>query len=118
MNINDLFCTPKQGRRLAELVPELTSVYMHVHMHEKNSQTVYWTIMETRLYKYSWQHRLSYPALTLQELRDVASEHHMHRRFRLMGAERLETWQKATASMTAPELAAWVIERLEEHKDG
>lgn len=111
MSINDLFSTPEQGRRLKELVPELTSAMLWASYNgREHFITDQRDITKGAYIEYGCTFA---PALTLQELRDVANERHMHRRFRLMGAERLETWQDATASMTAPELAAWVIERLE-----
>jgi predicted membrane metal-binding protein len=95
--MNDLFCTPEQGARLKELLPELTSVY-------------WWAIIDHHVPN----HISSFnggplddmpPALTLQELRDVAKEH--KNSFDELLAYRLHF-------DTAPDLADWVIARLEE----
>jgi hypothetical protein len=103
-----LFCTPEQGARLKELLPELTYSFVWSVFGDN--------IARPTIVNYPPKSGMSFvpPAFTLQELRDVAKEHEMHRRFRLMGAERLQTWQEATHEMTAPELADWVIARLEE----
>ena len=95
--MTQLFNTPEQGKRLKELLPELTSTY-------------WWAVKDHPVPN----HISSFnggpsddmpPALTLQELRDV-----------MIGecdyydgdiAEKLY-------SHTAPELATWFIELLEE----
>jgi len=101
--MSNLFCTPEQGQRLKELLPELTSVY-------------YWIFDVDCIigsYPFDKDHLSNgaqkIPALTLQELRDVA------RSFRLN-----EIGQMVLSSLihndNAPELADWVIARLEEAK--
>lgn len=98
--INDLFCTPEQGRRLQELVPELTSVfYWREHKHLL-TRVVQHGDMETHHVK----GKTYTPALTLQELRDVAR--------RYCTPFHTDMFYSFLFAMTAPELAAWVIERL------
>jgi hypothetical protein len=102
--MNDLFCTPEQGKRLKELLPELTSEY-------------YWIFDVDCIigsYPFDKDHLSNgaqrIPALTLQELRDIATITDM------MEVTPTATygWPEMTAVMDAPELADWVIERLEE----
>lgn len=113
-NINDLFCTPDQGRRLKELVPELASAFMWEVINTSKGVAKYPYVIKSSTAEILCDIPSRPPALTLQELRDVAAARDLHKRFRLMGAERLQTWQEACHEYTAPELAAWVIERLEE----
>jgi hypothetical protein len=94
----DIFCTPEQGKRLKDLLPKLTSEY-------------YW-IFEVECiigsYPFDKDHLSNgaqkIPALTLQELRDVAKMN--NKMFNELLAYRLHF-------DTAPELAEWVIARLE-----
>jgi hypothetical protein len=97
--MNTLFCTPKQGARLKELLPEIESVY-------------WWAIINHHVPN----HISSFnggtcdnmpPALTLQELRDVV---------RTLKLKEIVRWSFAVQiyEATAPELADWVIARLEE----
>jgi hypothetical protein len=87
MSIEQLFCTPDQGRRLKELVPELTSVLIWVFINHEQR----WARFPIYVDKYknhyrrwyskqkdmdefvhdSIRHKSAAPALTLQELRDV-----------------------------------------------
>jgi hypothetical protein len=95
--MNTLFCTPEQGKRLKELLPELTSAY-------------WWAVIDHHVPNHisSFNGRPTSdmpPALTLQELRDVAIE--IPSTFMLDLANKLTFY-------TAPELAEWVIARLEE----
>lgn len=94
--IETLFCTPEQGRRLKELVPELEynfALVFYDRWHVGNAD--------------EWPDYA--PALTLQELRDVARQRNINGSYELR-----DFWEFAVAKMTAPELAAWVIERLED----
>ena len=103
MNINNLFCTPEQGRRLKELVPELTSVFVwHEHPY------IVTRLMETRVIPedYSGQHTYT-PALTLQELRDVAKS------IRIRTTNDYWVYMQKIFNGNAPELAVWVIQRME-----
>ena len=97
--MNTLFCTPKQGKRLKELLPELTSVY-------------WWAIINHHVPN----HISSFnggtcdnmpPALTLQELRDVIGSIYDE-------TDIIDEADHILWNGTAPELAAWVIARLEE----
>ena len=97
----DLFCTPEQGKRLKDLLPKLTSEY-------------YWIFdVECIIGSYPFdKDHLSngaqkIPALTLQELRDVAKMN--NKMFNELLAYRLHF-------DTAPELAEWVIARLEKQQ--
>jgi hypothetical protein len=99
--MTELFCTPDQGKRLKELLPEIESVY-------------WWAIINHHVPN----HISSFnggicdnmpPALTLQELRNVALK---------MGqdSKTLNKFSELLWIATAPELAEWVIARLEEAK--
>lgn len=102
MNTNDLFSTPDQGRRLKELVPSLTSVFVwHEHPYIVTQLKETRNIPENSFGKHTYT-----PALTLQELRDVANQY--------PAISCKTSFYTAMSHMTAPELAAWVIERLEE----
>jgi hypothetical protein len=101
--MTDLFCTPEQGKRLKDLLPELTSEY-------------YWIFDVDCIigsYPFDKDHLSNgaqkIPALTLQELRDVA----------LKIAEDSKSLNKFNELLfinTAPELAEWVIARLEKQQ--
>jgi len=97
--MTDIFCTPEQGKRLKDLLPKLTSEY-------------YWIFDVDCIigsYPFDKDHLSNgaqkIPALTLQELRDVAKMN--NKMFNELLAYRLHF-------DTAPELAEWVIARLEE----
>lgn len=97
MNINQLFCTPEQGRRLKELVPELQFVMVWANFND--GSLIPWVSTNP-----DWA--VDPPALTLQELRDVVNDTIPNSK-----------WREFTNNLvcdTAPELAAWVIEWLEE----
>jgi hypothetical protein len=114
MSINAFFCTPDQGRRLKELVPSLTSVMEWVSLDEGDPYYDYpyfsgeWDGLEVASIL---------PALTLQELRDVARERRMEEVVYASKESKdvkiITDWSYFTCHATAPELAAWVIERLE-----
>lgn len=109
--MTNLFCTPEQGAKLKELLPKLTSEFVWASLYDDK-----WFITEQRSITYGAfvEFRATFtPALTLQELRDLAKERDLYKRFRLMGAERLQTWREACQESTAPQLADWIIERLE-----
>jgi hypothetical protein len=107
--MSDLFCTPKQGKRLKELLPELN----YGHEWSKLASDTEWCDWPKRNGDFMRGYGIDIaPALTLQELRDVAKEH-------------INEWESAIfmskyierlSHDTAPELADWVIERLEESK--
>jgi hypothetical protein len=113
MSINAFFCTPDQGRRLKELVPSLTSVMEWVSLDEGDPYYDYpyfsgeWDGLEVASIL---------PALTLQELRDVAKDRKLVRHTKGEYLQFHEAWDVCTVTMTAPELAEWVIARLEEGK--
>jgi hypothetical protein len=100
MNINDLFCTPEQGKRLADLVPELTSVFVWAWAEQDE-----WIIHERVDVTHGWDGYEIQPALTLQELRDVAKDH-------LPASDLITKFQPYLYNMSAPKLADWIIERL------
>ena len=104
MSITDIFCTPEQGRRLTELVPDLKY---------KMAWTVVWEDWEykhidvTRYTDSMRERKMQHtPALTLQELRDVAKDH-------VPASDLITKFQPYLYNMTAPKLADWIIERLE-----
>lgn len=98
MSINHLFCTPEQGRRLQELLPSITSAF--VWKPDGNLE-------RSTIQRFLSDYPLDYcsPALTLQELRDILDKQPNTSSMELGGMMN---------KLTAPELAAWVIERLEE----
>jgi uncharacterized protein (DUF2132 family) len=110
-----LFCTPVQGVKLKKLLPKLTSEFVWIELdydvgiqlrqrrHGNAMSVQYVGIGESIV---SVQHNYINPALTLQELRDVAIEHGMD----------ISDLEDHLYSSTAPKLADWVIERLEEAK--
>jgi hypothetical protein len=128
-NINELFCTPDQGRRLKELVDILQPVLVWVWVitpYEKrwSKKPIYTDKFKERykrwhsikedvniMFEDSLRHGYAAPALTLQELRDVCTIDDLFE----IEADTQHTfgWPEAVSIMTAPELAAWVIERLE-----
>lgn len=99
MTINDLFCTPNQGLRLVELVPELTSVFVWAGQDE-------WIIHERVDVTHGWDGIEIQPAFTLQELRDVAKEH-------LPASDLITKFQAYLYNMDTPKLADWIIEAME-----
>jgi hypothetical protein len=116
--MNDLFCTPEQGQRLKELLHELESVMVWKFSNWKNSYSQkpmyledYWDHHKiSSKYKnidavkqHSFKVGFIAPALTLQELRDVAIKHGMD----------ISDLEDHLYSSTAPKLADWVIARLE-----
>lgn len=104
-NISSLFCTPDQGRRLKELVPSLTSVFVWYSPNFEKFKPL--PCIRKLLDEPS---KNTAPALTLQELRVFISHHkELRRRYD-------NTMNRYSLSTTAPELADWVIERLEESK--
>jgi hypothetical protein len=97
--MNTLFSTPEQGARLKELLPELTYSFVWSVFGDN--------IARPTIVNYPPKSGMSFvpPAFTLQELRDVAKKH--KNSFDELLAYRLHF-------DTAPQLADWVIERLEE----
>jgi hypothetical protein len=94
--MNDLFCTPEQGKRLKELLPELKFSLVWGLV---NGRTIPMIVNNPPMSGFSFVP----PALTLQELRDVAIEHGMD----------ISDLEDHLYSSTAPKLADWVIARLE-----
>jgi hypothetical protein len=99
--MTQLFCTPEQGQRLKELLPELTSGYYYVRLNEDIAWDVFPNGRSVRKYEHV-------PALTLQELRED-----ILLRFKPFTTCNIGVLKKAVWDYTAPELAEWVIERLE-----
>jgi hypothetical protein len=104
-NINNLFCTPEQGARLKELVPELTSVMVWISHAREPEKVWIGELVPNPIADFKWFYTA---ALTLQEL------------FPLLKApaytEVLKgfTLRLMNGDLTAPELAEWVIARLED----
>jgi hypothetical protein len=113
MNINDLFCTPDQGRRLKELVPNLEC---NLRWLKFEFNTEYLKLPYFNDKHLDEMYTESAPALTLQELRDVAKDRKLVRHTKGEYLQFHEAWDVCTVTMTAPELAEWVIARLEEGK--
>lgn len=108
-NINDLFCTPDQGRRLKELVPELTYSMVWVRIN-KNSTFDHKPYFDGEWIEHTPKGTEIQPALTLQELRDIMKDCGMCEYVPMVQ----HSWYQKVANSTAPELAQWVIQRLEE----
>jgi hypothetical protein len=108
--MNTLFCTPEQGARLKELVPELESAFMWVY--GNGAPKIKWISKKDLLPPQGDEYTYT-PALTLQELRDVAKEHIKPKHPLRYDGDMIYV---NLYLMTAPELAEWVIERLEEGK--
>jgi hypothetical protein len=104
--MNTLFCTPEQGQRLKELLPELTYAMAWV----RHSPEQPWSHYPRFPYLIT-THDYEAPALNLQELRDVAKEHIKPKHPVRYDGDMIYV---NLYLMTAPELAEWVIERLEE----
>jgi hypothetical protein len=105
--MNNLFCTPEQGKRLKDLLPELTSKFLHFRTTKQGVWAKY--PKPADLFFNESYHMEQSPALTLQELRDVFDT------LSKKGNE-YEMLNDLLWHSTAPELADWVIERLEESK--
>lgn len=109
MSINDLFSTPEQGKRLKELVPELTSVYVW----DYSGELLNYPYEKARFDSSS----IFLPALTLQELRDVMDKINNDTIERIdepfLSIDERVLFEDKVIGCNAPELAAWVIERLE-----
>jgi hypothetical protein len=108
--MNTLFCTPAQGTRLKDLLPELEYAFMWASLSDDK-----WFIIEQRSITDGAfvEFRPTFvPALTLQELRDVAKVE-LGRQIVCRDTKEWDFYSKLDTS-TAPELADWVIERLEE----
>jgi hypothetical protein len=107
--MNTLFCTPEQGLRLEQLLQDVKSDFYWLGFN--GSFPFYYPVAFEKPIDTSklGSDSVVVPALTLQELRDVAK-----------GIKRKEDdWSLVNLSsmlygFTAPELAAWVIARLEE----
>ena len=100
--MTQLFNTPEQGRRLKELLPELTSMFVWVIRIGSLDHIPYLKESNQALLRFPKEYT---PALTLQELRDVMVGECDYYEGEM--AERLYSY-------TAPELATWFIELLEE----
>lgn len=113
IDINNLFCTPDQGRRLKELVPELESAFVWKPFQFEGMSVPDYTLIQASRQKLLSDMPLTncLPALTLQELRDLYEALELGRRPEFYGALSVETTPEITAWVI--ERAAWVIERLE-----
>ena len=118
--MNTLFCTPKQGARLKELLPELTSemVWKFSNWKKTYSQKPLYLDDYLDQFKIPSEHidlitehafnvGLITPALTLQELREVIGSIYDE-------TDIIDEADHILWNGTAPELADWVIARLEE----
>lgn len=117
MSINQLFCTPEQGKRLKELVPELTSQL--VWFSNDNGESYYHEpYFENELDGAYDEGTVTSPALTLQDLRDVVKKvnYEKLKRSNTLFLDPIDhhELENLLDVGTAPELAAWVIERLED----
>lgn len=116
-NISSLFSTPEQGRRLAELVPDIESFFVWESFHiEGMSQPKYLLKERRKSNAIIDLSTLKYPALTLQELRDYAYTADFVKYGDTSANGKWFAFGVLVRTATAPELAAWVIERLEELK--
>ena len=104
--MTQLFCTPEQGARLKELLPELTSEFLWVMLINHETHLAFWHLSKTADYTHDRQNLTAHPALTLQELRDLV---------RTIRLNEIERWSYSVRiyKVTAPELADWIIMRLE-----
>ena len=121
--MNNLFCTPVQGVKLKKLLPKLTSEFVWIELdydvgiqlrqrrHGNAMSVQYVGIGESIV---SVPHNYINPALTLQELRDVAREHLTASI--ILKDSITKQFEISLFTATAPELAEWVIARLEEGK--
>lgn len=124
-NITSLYCSPDQGRRLTELVPDLkfNMIWVFVSHEQRWAKFPLFVDMFKNHYKRwydkqkdmnelvhdSIRHKYASPALTLQELRDMARTIRQNELDGMAYSVKLRT-------ANAPELAAWVIKWLEELK--
>jgi hypothetical protein len=107
--MNTLFCTPEQGARLKELLPELESAFMWVY--GNGAPKIKWISKKDLLPPQGDEYTYT-PALTLQELRDVAQREFAGEIVAdPVFANAFETW---VYTSSAPDLAEWLIARLEE----
>ena len=106
--MNTLFCTADQGARLKELVPELEYQMEWGRSHSFSN----WG-SEPKSKGYHLQYMMqSAPALTLQELRDVAQREFAGEIVAdPVFANAFETW---VYTSSAPDFAEWLIARLED----
>ena len=107
--MTELFCTPEQGVKLKELLPELTSYFMWVN--GNGTPKIKWISQKDLLPPQGDEYTYT-PALTLQELRDVAKEHLTASI--ILKESITKRFEIGLFTETAPDLADWVIERLEE----
>ena len=104
--MSELFCTPEQGAKIKELLPEVKSAFCYSlseltgNYHIRQCDAILTTT----------------PALTLQELRDEYSTWAWGEKLPEYYSVMLDEFLHSVAGMTAPELADWVIARLEEAK--
>jgi hypothetical protein len=108
--MSTLFCTPEQGAKLKELVPKLESEFVWRRLPNWSDWLlVKYDISDNRFHEIV-------PALTLQELRDEYSTWAWGEKLPEYYSVMLDEFLHSVAGMTAPELADWVIARLEEAK--
>lgn len=104
--MTDLFCTPEQGKRLKELLPELEYAMAWAIVWED------WEYKHTDVVSFSpfmFDRKTPHsPAFTLQELRDLCTSN-------FDGSDNIQQIDTILWNGTASQLADWVIARLEEH---
>jgi hypothetical protein len=107
-----LFCTPYQGHKLSELISDLSYKYVWVVYRPHSGWEDY--PLPLKGLSSMYQNTVGAPALTLQELRDVAQREFAGQIVAdPVFANAFETW---VYTSNAPDLADWVIARLEESK--
>jgi hypothetical protein len=115
--MKNLFCTPEQGRRLKELLPELESTLVwieEINFFDKKGWNVAFSTGIPKQFPINFN---AAPALTLQELRDIVNKVD-YDTFTRTNSFLLDVYDQADyddslMNSTAPELAEWVIARLE-----
>jgi hypothetical protein len=106
--MNNLFCTPEQGKKLKELAPNIESYFVYTFIPTEGYDEPRMVFVRGGGYRsYPEVDTYDYPALTLQELRDYACLY--------LGAERfnLEKHMELINFSDAQGYANWIIEALE-----
>jgi hypothetical protein len=105
--MNTLFCTPEQGARLKELLQDVKSDFYWLGFNGSfpfNYPVAFEKPIDTSKLG---SNSVVIPALTLQELRDVIGSIYDE-------TDIIDEADHILWNGTAPELAEWVIQRLEE----
>jgi hypothetical protein len=109
--MNTLFCTPEQGARLKELLPEIEYSFVWEAINTSRGFTKYPYVIKSSTAELLCDLPNRPPALTLQELRDVAQREFAGEIVAdPVFANAFETW---VYTSSAPDLAEWLIARLE-----